>query len=808
MLLSAMIAFSAVAPSTAYAAENVLSDALIQDDAAKNGQTLQEAGQTLSGLSITDLDKPVLGVAFDTTAMVRTAEGVSWEIPVIWADENGREAAVPEAGHTYLPVFVFFLPDGYTLAYGSLDAGPGVILPSFLTMTTGSGSALYVENTALGVTYITGGVVTFPAPAGAVDQSRTQNGQESYAEAASSDAGLSSENTAAAEEETAGPEENNEEEQPEESADDGRSIEEVYIHCDSRAIDTLGTQLLSRVVSMIKHEIEPKAVQLLMDSFPAFTSGAARGEIGKEIGLYVYYQDGTNDEVQTQPNALAAVNGEYRNVTENGQTFRVYKYLVLVDSADFIQKDENDEYAINDKKLGTLHNTIVHELMHAFMDDYTRTGMAGERAMTDAEYNQYNALSPADQRKELTNTYYPTWFVEGSASCVENIYQFRRDDFLCYGFEKNEKGEYICDSQRLLDFYKDTKIKELENGKLSNPQLSYADNIYIYNWQNSSNTQSAYVSGYLACIYLSKLAAENVLNKTVRTEENSEIFYSTDAVRSGMNYILEQLHDNVTLDDVIKEISGGAYTGTYDFTDRFIMGNDGEGDTASLDFCVDFLNHLEDGSQTDTEPAEVSNGSMLLDNFRVTEEDPLKNVTADSDSQSTLKVIDSKSPVASTVDDKRALMTGGSCLEGRGGVAPESTQEEKLAAKADAPEQTTAPAEAGTLEAPAEAEEIAAPAEEAAAAEAGISSEEQIKSEEAPAPAPAQAEAPAEAEEIAAPAEEAAAAEAWMSSEEQIKSEEAPAPAPEEADVTAEPAEAEEIAAPAEEAADKVTIDP
>ena len=76
---------------------------------------------------------------------------------------------------------------------------------------------------------------------------------------------------------------------------------------------------------------------------------------------------------------------QYREVVANGQKTRVYKYLVLVDTADFAKKDKEGSYAIDNSKLGTLKNTVVHELMHAFMDDYTRTGMACELELSAAE---------------------------------------------------------------------------------------------------------------------------------------------------------------------------------------------------------------------------------------------------------------------------------------------------------------------------------------------------------------------------------------------------------------------------------------
>lgn len=41
----------------------------------------------LSGISLTGIDRPVVGKYLDNKAMVRTRENISWEIPVIWTDD-------------------------------------------------------------------------------------------------------------------------------------------------------------------------------------------------------------------------------------------------------------------------------------------------------------------------------------------------------------------------------------------------------------------------------------------------------------------------------------------------------------------------------------------------------------------------------------------------------------------------------------------------------------------------------------------------------------------------------------------------
>ena len=53
-----------------------------------------KTGKELTGLEILDLSEPVAGKPLDPKATVRSAEGVTWEIPVVWIDEDGKAATV------------------------------------------------------------------------------------------------------------------------------------------------------------------------------------------------------------------------------------------------------------------------------------------------------------------------------------------------------------------------------------------------------------------------------------------------------------------------------------------------------------------------------------------------------------------------------------------------------------------------------------------------------------------------------------------------------------------------------------------
>ena len=48
----------------------------------------------ITDLRLTSLDEPVPGVPLDTKATIVSAEGVTWDIPVVWIDESGKTVTV------------------------------------------------------------------------------------------------------------------------------------------------------------------------------------------------------------------------------------------------------------------------------------------------------------------------------------------------------------------------------------------------------------------------------------------------------------------------------------------------------------------------------------------------------------------------------------------------------------------------------------------------------------------------------------------------------------------------------------------
>ena len=71
------------------------------------------------------------------------------------------------------------------------------------------------------------------------------------------------------------------------SSSSPRTLIEIY--CANTARDVLTDEDLEYLIDLILHKLEPQAVELLLKSFPAFRAAADQGQIGTQIGLYIYY---------------------------------------------------------------------------------------------------------------------------------------------------------------------------------------------------------------------------------------------------------------------------------------------------------------------------------------------------------------------------------------------------------------------------------------------------------------------------------------------------------------------------------------
>lgn len=372
--------------------------------------------------------------------------------------------------------------------------------------------------------------------------------------------------------------------------DDTKNQDPVLTYCSKSAIDHLGYDNMAMIYNLISDDILPQVVSQLTTAFPTFIETDGGKAIGERIGLVIYTSE-FPDSVASSRESLAYVSG-FPIGTEK------YICMLGVNVLTLFEKDpKTGTYTFKESERANLENTVIHEMMHAFMNDYVRAGNTTDK----------------------TNNY-PGWFCEGIASTVENVYTFRYDQYskiYGYSIENGKSAEVSTDD--LLKFYKEySEVYPVGDGPTHVPDIGTSD--------DDGNRISAYTMGYLATLYLSYLAqADNP------TDYSS---FSAGEFRNGLNKIFSLLHSGHTLDEVISSISGGMYKNTDDFTAKFVKGENGDGTNGkgesvtaevSLGFCVSYLNYL--GKVTTqlqkTDSNATANGSILLP-LDTAEKSPIK----------------------------------------------------------------------------------------------------------------------------------------------------------------------------------------
>lgn len=413
------------------------------------------------------------------------------------------------------------------------------------------------------------------------------------------------------------------------------SADLVSIHCTSGAIETIGRENLQNLIHLIRDVIEPQAVYQLTTKFDSFATAAQNGELGESIGLYIYNSSvDSTDDVKNMGKAYA-----YTLVKATGDKM---EYFIGVDTNSFYHLQDGS-YVLNDGAFDELSNTLTHELMHAFMYDYTRPGMIG--------------------RPDHSNDF-PKWFSEGMATVVDEGYSYQRDYYamMQVGRTPYSTGDYLTGytDQSVLSFFNGgVDLSSYGSPRLTNSEGSQASGLYV--------------SGYLACVYLGAMAATGA-GLEVASSTGSGVKYNSDAIRGGLDIILTKLHEGTSLDDVIREVSNGSYDGIDDFEEKFLLGSSSGGsyvsqDSESLDFCVGYLNYLNDVSAeltTASNSLVLATGSLLLP-LDSTDRSAIKEQNPDGMPQQLVyKIIDSDDWVESTVDVRTALASAGSYETGTG----------------------------------------------------------------------------------------------------------------------------------------------
>ena len=688
-LLSSLIALTMLLgillPGTVFA-ENRQPDS---EKAVENGEKT-----LLTGIMINGLEAPEIGKPLPDHADAESAEGVRWEIPVFWMDEDGNEVSGTAEREDCFPVLAFFLPPEYTMAeddavgisdevlalyrgktfYTVYDAGTGVIYilvsgarPDLIVTDVGEEEPQEIIPTP----------EEMPNPEDREEAAPTAE-SESEKEQEPGEAQKSGEEQEPGEvqkseeeqepEKEPGTDENSEQREAAELEPKGEAeplrVDLVPVHCAKTAQESLSQEDLARLIDLVRNKVQPQTVNYLIDRIPAFREAYDRGGIGRNIGFYIYA--GSADPGDKTPghsglsNANAYISGQH--LYDQKTKEYVYAYVLALNAGMLFEKDENGIYKMDpetglhilitdDEKLQDLENTIVHEMLHVLMNDYNRVGMSGfvkEDMWWDSRYTK-------DEKWQLyRESRFPTWFREGLAVSVQNAYQDYFLSFSLYSYDGDGELEEDYTPETVRNAYNTRFFKTSPESN-----LGYNMVLDIDAGEDPSVTSNKvgaqYASGYLAVLYLAELAANQRGETSLGVGENGRAVLSSDPLRIGISTILSRLHNGETLDELIADLSDGAFDSTADFQTRFIKGDDG-----SLDFCVDYLNYMRDLTKQ-PDRRYLPNGSVMLD-FDLDYMSPFdRNVDG---VKNAIVIVDSDKMEKSTVDNLIAYVGGGKVTKG------------------------------------------------------------------------------------------------------------------------------------------------
>lgn len=613
-----------------------------------NSQASAVVTNEVSSINIVGIDEPKPGEVLPMSARAIADNGATWKIPVVWVDADGNICKIASNNIKAYPVFALYIPKEYKLKV-NVKGGIKVNLPEYINNLFGGEELLFIDDPATGINFITGingaGKNLTAERVANVDSFIRQTAQAARNEELNvqSDAQTQAQ-TQAQVQPSESKKDTSDNNQPKEEP----GVDLVAMHCDKKAVETMGYDKLAALTELVRYTVQPQAVNLLVESFPAFTQAVADNALGKETGLYIYYNDALmlnyNENTQAfsdikyenMKNALAYVSAvhypdSYETVidekTGEEKERAIYKgnikYVVAVNASsveDSFYQDDDGLWKLKTDKSIELGSVIVHEMMHGFMFDYTRPGMTG--------YVYY------DKEKEVDSYYankvsYPNWFEEGIATCVENAYQYWGANF------KEYYGYYAGDENGNTKGYSlDDLVANYQNSEYK-MQLKYCKD-------ETDNTLSAYCSGYLACLYLAELVTENEeyrekygIEGHARYDEIGEdgkSYYvmNNEIYKTGLDIILREMHGYLDEEDetqwicsnlsqIITKVSPkdengeSIYKSADDFTDKFITG-----DEASAKFCVatlDYLEHFSDENGTVSgsvlRPFDSTDGAIL-----------------------------------------------------------------------------------------------------------------------------------------------------------------------------------------------------
>ena len=601
-----------IAALTAALTMTALPFASVSADTGKDEVKAAEKSVKSNKLKITGLKKPAQGRNLDRDA-IASYNGKEWRLIVNWTQGKNTPSIKAEAGKKYRPYITFWVPEELNAeeVFAALEKegyfpeflkNPLVIKEKYSTddgsvqgqiwyitadpikcerTTTGSagaaegigeGGGTAPESASGGAVIVSGGdsagfAADLTSDDDDDDQPQPENTQDTDNDDQDDD---ENEDVIDEEEERRIQEEEEEYERfiERHGTLEKKSLRTFCLNDDSYndLVAKYGEETLQGVVDEIRFILEPQAVNLLIDKIPAFRDGSDNEQISGQIGFLLDENSGGLGSA-----AIAW------NWPEGASEYTFYHRFMISPSSIF--EEENGTYTITDSSRTVLEHTLTHEMTHAFMQDYTRSGMVSENVWEKDE--QGRAI-----HYEIP---FPDWFAEGTASTCDDCFGYRRSHYITLATDTDSENYNMGDADLLI--------------------FNYADKDFNITDTKSHDGNNPYVMGYLACLYLYDLAYCRFDTDSVYTSVPEK--FESNVFCTGFSDILIALHSGETLDDIIAAISplddngDPIYANTAEFEQKFMTFDDNK---YSAEFCaayLDYLNHLNpDGNIA---------GNILLD---------------------------------------------------------------------------------------------------------------------------------------------------------------------------------------------------
>ncbi len=358
--------------------------------------------------------------------------------------------------------------------------------------------------------------------------------------------------------------------------------EHAAVYADSDAIryvtENHCEDYLPWITDYIINVAEPQAVNMLL-RIPYFREAADQGLIIKYIGLNLTY----NDQNQFGAMTLACYLGKKGNMIALGtEPVCNIAHQLKVNLMIYDQSTRNDVM-----KRRELQDTLVHEMLHAFMSDYTRNAMIG--------LHKDGGWSEAEDNK------LPDWIAEGIALSLQATYSERRDELLHLLLLDASAGreQIVAALENPEEIYEGLAYMRdqfLAEGAADEYAEEYGSkDALLTSLTAEGNT---YNLSYLGVMALYCMAAENMDLEPF--DDNGTV--QMDALLEGLNMILWLLHNGYSMDEVIAIITRDPvtgqplYTDTADYERKFMQSANDPGSYYALEIMSDFESRIQDPS--------------------------------------------------------------------------------------------------------------------------------------------------------------------------------------------------------------------